>query len=56
MSTDATSGKAKRRRLGKGLSGMIGGPVQVEQTQADTPTPTPSQSAADPSPRSEERV
>ncbi len=38
MSTDATSGKAKRRRLGKGLSGMIGGPVQVEQAQADPQT------------------
>lgn len=50
MSTDATSGKAKRRRLGKGLSGMIGGPVQVEQAQADTP-PAQSQPVTDPLPR-----
>lgn len=51
MSTDATSGKAKRRRLGKGLSGMIGGPVQVEQAQAD-PQTAESQPAAAPKPRS----
>lgn len=40
MGTEATGGKAKRRRLGKGLNGMIGGPVQLDHTQTPPQTDT----------------
>jgi ParB family chromosome partitioning protein len=56
MSTDAQSGRVKRRRLGKGLSGMIGEPVAVDQSPAE-PKPAPAvEPSAKPQPAAKEDV
>jgi ParB family chromosome partitioning protein len=56
MSTDAQGGRVKRRRLGKGLSGMIGEPVAVDQSPAE-PKPAPAvESQAKPQPAAKEDV
>ena len=57
MSTDAQSGRVKRRRLGRGLSGMIGEPVAVDQTPAAaTPEPAAQTPATESQPAVKEEV
>lgn len=56
MGTDAQSGRVKRRRLGRGLSGMIGEPVTVDQNTQDTPpaaAPAPEAQPAQPKPEAD---